>query len=62
MICPLCGHENLEAVPVLRAGSYGCTGDGCDYRFDLTGRPGRGVAGGFSAMWRRFYAALTPAD
>lgn len=61
MICPLCGQENLEAAPSLR-GPYACSGEGCDYRFELAGGPRQSLAEGFAAMWRRFYAALTPSD
>jgi hypothetical protein len=62
MICPLCGHENLEVTSSVRWGSYPCNGDGCDYRFDPAGAPRQSVAEGFAAMWRRFYAALSPAE
>lgn len=62
MICPLCGHENVEAATSLRLSAYSCHGEGCDYRFDLTGGQRKSLADGFSTMWRKFYAALTPAD
>jgi hypothetical protein len=63
MICPRCGHENLEAAPNLHTGvSYLCGGDGCDYRFDLAGGSRKRLGEGLSAMWRRFYAVLSPAE
>ena len=39
---------------------YACSGDACDYRFDLIDGPRSTMLQGFSAAWRRFYAALIP--
>jgi transposase-like protein len=63
LICPDCGQENVEFADRLRGTSiYYCTGDGCDYRFDLVGGPRKSFVQGFAEAWRRFYAALTPAS
>ncbi len=63
LICPDCGHENVAVVERLRAaGQYPCGGEGCGYRFDLGGGSRRSLVQGFTETWRKFYAALTPAD
>jgi predicted RNA-binding Zn-ribbon protein involved in translation (DUF1610 family) len=61
LICPDCGHEHLEYADKLRGSRfYACSGDGCDYRFDLIEGPRSNMLHGFAAAWRRFYAALIP--
>ena len=55
LICPNCGHENAEYAQVLRGKStFYCTGDGCDYIFELA--PGRGTS--FAELCKRLYATL----
>jgi hypothetical protein len=62
LICPDCGQEHLEFADRLRGSRfYACTGDGCDYRFDLVAGPRPTALQGFAAALRRFYAALIPA-
>ena len=40
LICPDCGQEHLEFADKLRGTRfYSCSGDGCDYRFDLVDGP-----------------------
>ena len=61
LICPNCGQEHLEFADRLHGTRfYACSGDGCDYRFDLVEGPRSTVLQGFAAAWRRFYAALIP--
>jgi hypothetical protein len=61
LICPDCGYEHLEFADKLRGTRfYACSGDGCDYRFDLLEGPRSTMLQGFAAAWRRFYAALIP--
>jgi hypothetical protein len=58
LICPDCGHENSEFADTLRgSNSYSCRGDGCDYSFDLAGRPKK-IGKGFAEACKRFYAAF----
>jgi hypothetical protein len=58
MICPHCGQENSEFAETLRGMRlYACSGEGCDYSFDLTGR-GRGVGASLTEACRKFYAAF----
>ena len=62
LICPDCGQEHLEFADKLRGMPlYVCSGDGCDYHFDLIDGPRNNTYQGFAAAWRRFYAALIPA-
>ncbi len=59
LICPDCGQENSELADRLRAMStFYCTGEGCDYIFDLA--PGRRTDFGkaFTEACKRFYAAF----
>lgn len=57
LICPDCGHENAAYAQMLRGKStFYCTGDGCDYIFDLGRRQDIGTS--FADLWKRFYAAL----
>jgi hypothetical protein len=57
LICPDCGHENAEYAQMLQSKStFYCSGDGCDYIFDLGRRGDFGT--GFVELCRRFYAAL----
>ncbi len=61
LICPDCGQEHTEFADKLRGSRfYACTGDGCDYRFDLLEGPRGSALQGLAAAWRRFYAALIP--
>jgi hypothetical protein len=58
MICPSCGQENEEPADELRGlRFYACSGDGCDYTFDLAG-PGKRAANGLIEACKRFYAAF----
>jgi hypothetical protein len=62
LICPDCGQEHLEFADRLRGSRfYACTGEGCDYRFDLVAGPRPTALQEFAAALRRFYAALIPA-
>ena len=62
LICPECGQEHLEFADKLRTSRfYACTGEGCDYRFDLVGGPRPTFFQACLAAMRRFYAALVPA-
>ena len=62
LIGPNCGQEHLEFADRLRGSRvYACTGDGCDYRFDLVAGPRPSALQEFAAALRRFYAALIPA-
>ena len=36
---------------------YACTGDGCDYSFDVAG-PGKRVGSSLAAACKKFYAAF----
>jgi hypothetical protein len=59
LICPECGQENSEfAVALRRINTFYCSGEDCDYIFDLA--PGRrdDVGRGFIDACRRFYAAF----
>lgn len=58
LICPDCGHENLEFGDVLRETRfYACRGDGCYYNFDLAARR-REIGKVFAEACKRFYAAF----
>jgi hypothetical protein len=58
MICPNCGQENSETAETLRGMRfYACSGDGCDYSFDLTG-PGKGAGNALAEACKKFYAAF----
>jgi transposase-like protein len=62
LICPDCGQEHVEFADKLRGlRFYSCTGDGCDYRFDLLSGPPASPLQRIIAAWRRFYAAFMPA-
>jgi hypothetical protein len=60
LICPDCGHEAPEFAHALRGmNAFYCTGDECDYIFDLGGPPsdfGRGIAQSWRKFWAAFYA------
>ncbi len=59
LICPECGQENSEFAEALRRiSTFYCSGEDCDYIFDLA--PGRrsDVGRGFIDACRRFYAAF----
>jgi hypothetical protein len=58
MICPICGQENSEFAETLRGMRfYACSGDGCDYSFDLAG-PGKRAANSLAEACKKFYAAF----
>jgi transposase-like protein len=62
LICPDCGQEHVEFADRLRGSRfYSCTGDGCDYRFDLVAGPRTSYLQRIVAVWRRFYTAFMPA-
>ena len=57
LICPDCGHENAEYAQMLQSkNTFYCSGDDCDYIFDLGRRQDFGI--GFGELCRHFYAAL----
>jgi hypothetical protein len=59
LICPDCGQENSEFADTLRRiSTFYCTGEECDYIFDLA--PGRRTDFGktFVDACKRFYAAF----
>ena len=59
LICPDCGYENSEFADALRRiSTFYCTGEDCDYIFDLA--PGRRIDFGksFIDACKRFYAAF----
>lgn len=59
LICPDCGYENAEYAQMLQGKrTFYCTGEGCDYIFDLGLRQDFGA--GFADLCKRFYAALHP--
>ena len=58
MICPNCGQENSEFAETLRGTRfYACSGEGCDYSFDLAG-PGKRAANTLAEACKKFYAAF----
>jgi len=58
MICPNCGQENSEFAETLHGMRfYRCSGDGCDYSFDLAG-PGKRAANALAEACKKFYAAF----
>jgi hypothetical protein len=58
LICPDCGHETSELADALRGmGAFYCTGDDCDYLFDLVG-PRKTGGKAFTDACKRFYAAF----
>jgi hypothetical protein len=59
MICPNCGQENSEFAETLRGMRfYACSGEGCDYDFDLAGRGMKRAANSLTEACKRFYAAF----
>jgi hypothetical protein len=59
LVCPDCGERNPESMSRLRSmRTYYCTGDGCDYIFDLTPAQGSDFSKSFVEACRRFYAAM----
>jgi hypothetical protein len=60
MICPNCGQENSETAEELHGMRfYACSGDDCDYTFDLAG-PSKHAGHGFVEACKRLYAAFYP--
>jgi len=58
MICPNCGQENSEFAETLRGlRFYACSGEGCDYSFDIAG-PGKRAASSLTEACKKFYAAF----
>ena len=63
LICPECGQEHTEFADRLRGSRLlACSGDGCGYQFDLMNNPRRTPWQAAAGVWRKLYAALTPAD
>jgi hypothetical protein len=59
MICPICGQENSEFAETLRGMRfYACSGEGCDYSFDLAGSGKRAVGSALTEACKKFYAAF----
>jgi hypothetical protein len=59
LICPDCGEENSELADKLRGlSSYYCSGDGCDYLFDLARGQRKDFGKSFADACKRFYAAF----
>jgi hypothetical protein len=59
MICPICGQENSEFAETLRGMRfYACSGEGCDYSFDLAGSGKRAVGSSLTEACKKFYAAF----
>ena len=59
LICPDCGHENSEFADTLRGmGTFYCSGEECDYLFDLAQNRRADFGKGFVDACRRFYAAF----
>lgn len=57
LICPDCGHENAEYAQMLQSKKvFYCSGDDCDYIFELGSRQDYGTS--FTELCRRFYATL----
>jgi hypothetical protein len=57
LICPDCGHENAEYAQMLQNKSiFYCSGDGCDYIFEIGRREDFGMD--FGELCRPFYATL----
>jgi hypothetical protein len=59
LICPDCGYENAEFASTLRGMStFYCSGEDCDFIFDLA--PDRRIdfGTGFVEGFKRFYAAF----
>jgi hypothetical protein len=62
LICPDCGQEHMEFADRLRGTRFfACTGEACDYRFDLVAGPRGNFLQRFAYAWRRLYTALIPA-
>jgi hypothetical protein len=62
LICPDCGQEHTEFSDKLRGTRFfACTGEACDYRFDLVAGPRRNALQRLAYAWRRLYTALIPA-
>ena len=58
IICPNCGQENSEFAETLRGMRfYACTGEDCDYSFNLAGR-GKRAATSLAEACKKFYAAF----
>jgi hypothetical protein len=59
MICPNCGQENSEFAETLRGMRfYACSGEGCDYSFDLAGSGKRVAGSSLTEACKKFYAAF----
>ena len=56
LICPDCGHENIEFADALRGEAYACQGDGCAFHFILAGRH---ESGRIAEAVRRLIATFT---
>jgi hypothetical protein len=63
LICPDCGQEHTEFADKLRgARFYSCTGEACEYRFDLVAGPHRNFFQRLIYAWRRLFSAFIPAS
>jgi hypothetical protein len=59
LICPDCGEENSELADKLRGmSSYYCSGDDCDYLFDLARGQRKDFGKSFAEACKKFYAAF----
>jgi hypothetical protein len=59
VVCPDCGHENAEYAKTLRGkGTFYCSGDGCDYIFDLAPGERQDFGKRFAELCRKFFAAF----
>ena len=59
MICPDCGQENSEFAETLRGMRfYACSGEGCEYNFDLAGRGKKRAVNSLAEACKKFYAAF----
>jgi len=62
LICPDCGQEYAEFADRLRGVRfYSCTGDGCDYRFDLVAGPRNSFVQRLAHAFRKLFAVFRPA-
>jgi hypothetical protein len=62
LICPDCGQEHVEFADKLRGSRYfACTGDACDYHFDLVAGPQGTFVQRLLYAGRRLFTALMPA-
>jgi hypothetical protein len=59
LICPDCGCENAEFASTLRGmGTFYCSGEDCEFIFDLAPHRRIDFGTGFVDACKRFYAAF----